>query len=210
MKRTLSLALVGLGMVLTSVVAEAQTITAPAPSVRSSRSMRFRYFDPRTKQFLSYEFGKKMHTERIAYELTRNANALCWSAHRYYKDNPDWRITYREMYKLVTDAEHIQKLVKEGYHSRRHDKDHIIQDLLEMDRLVNHVRDDVRYWVRDDSVGGTISRFLDDETVLVRLAKLEDTLHHLMRDYGVDFNRKKTVPATAPLPVGGLVAPRPN
>ncbi len=205
MKKALCFGMVGMGMLLCGVAVQAQSAIKP-PQI-------FRYFDSKTREFLTYEFGKRTHVDRIAYEMTRNANALCWTAHRHYQGNPGYRITYKEMYKLVTDAEHIQKLVKDGYYRHRHDRDDIVQDLLEMDKLVDHVRDDVRYWHREETKLDPLRlrRFDTDDTVLVRLAKLEDTVHHLMRDYGVPFGQARpgTGKATAPRSAG-VSAPRPR
>lgn len=195
MKPCLGVMMIGLGSLLTCSPAKAQPAIASVvqPTVtrqpnRASRR-RYRYYDSERRRYVSYEYGKRAHVERIANHLAGQANALCWNAHRNYGGNRDFRVTYKEMYNLITGATHITKLIKERYHSTHHESDHIVRDLHAMDKLIDHLRSDVRYWVRNEAAGdptASAPRPGENESILVQLARLEDTLHHLMRDYGAN------------------------
>ena len=213
MKACLGVLVVGLGSLLTCSPANAQaSIFDFGDAIKSQQNRtaarNYRFYDPQTRRYLVYQYGKRLHMDRIAYRLAHDANALCWTAHRNYQGNREFRVTYKEMYNLITGAVHIQKLIKEGYYRKHHDTDHIIKDLHAMDKLVDHIRDDVRYWVRNEmpiDPRAAAPRPGEQESVLVHLARLEDTLHHLMRDYGVSRSRR----AITSRPTIGI-APKPR
>lgn len=167
-----------------------------------------------------YTFAARRHLDELAYRLWQDANDVCWEMYRHYRHNPGFRVTYREMYRLMTDARHIHDLVHEGYHFGRHDVDHIARDLHDADRLFHHIEDDIRGWTSSSRgyhhYGGHYGHgydyghdvhgpgYRDELTRKVRY--LEQTLHHLMSDYGVRSrlgdDRSSPAPQAPPEPPG--------
>lgn len=154
-------------------------------------------------------FAARRHMDVLADRLAKDANEVCWEMYRHYRHNRGFRETYREMYRVLKDAEHIHDLVHEGAHHGHQDEDHIASDLYEIDKLFHHVGDDIRHWTssyrgRDshghdyshDVHGGGISHGLTR-----KMHYVEQTLHHLMSDYGVKSKRGEKAPKpTAPAP----------
>ncbi|MEX0715477.1 MAG: hypothetical protein WD066_02775 [Planctomycetaceae bacterium] len=139
----------------------------------------------------TYQFGDRRHLDRLATQLEREANDLCWEMYRNYQRNPGWRDTYREAYQVLQDAKHIHELVHDQYRGARNE-DHIADDLHEMDKLFHHIEGDVARWQPDragrfhidphDPHGGHMHHHGD---LPRKLKVFEDTLHHMMTDYGV-------------------------
>ncbi|MGE3316095.1 MAG: hypothetical protein AB7O26_13350 [Planctomycetaceae bacterium] len=126
-------------------------------------------------------WGKRARTERLAAELYRQANAICWEMNRYYQHNAKYSENYRQMYTIREGAKRIHDMVNDGYHRRRHDKDDRIEfEVRALDNLFHQIDYDVRRWRssrRDRSRGADLVAQMDE---------VEDTLHRLMDDYGVD------------------------
>ena len=131
----------------------------------------------------TYVFGERGHIPSLAADLYEQANAVCWEMYRNYHHNHDYRVTYREMYQVRTAARHIQKLTRENYYRTRHRDDHIEHDLYEIDDWLHHVQRYVRDWEPDHRFGN----------LHVKMDRLEDTLHHLMKDYGIKSRIKQAV-----------------
>lgn len=142
---------------------------------------------PRDRRFAErpnreYRFGTRTYTTELAQDLARQANAICVELDRNYRDNRGYRETYRDAYVLITDSQHIQQLIREGYlrQTRRND-DHIEKDLRDLDRLFHSVERDVRHWDPDRRNPGR-----QDRATLTRLMNdFDTTLNLLMTDYGV-------------------------
>lgn len=145
-------------------------------------------FGPRDRRFAErplnreYRFGARTYTKDLADDLAREANAICVELDRNYRENRRYREVYRDAYALITDARHIQQLVREGYLRRSRDRDdHIEKDLRDLDRLYHSVERDVRDWNPDRRAPGR-----QDRNTLARLmSDFDRTLDLLMTDYGV-------------------------
>ena len=171
------------------------------------------YYDYSTRRYYSYEYGGHSHLERMASQLWNAANAVCWEAHNNYRHERGYAETYREMYKMLKDSEHLKRLIHdEEHHPTSGITDHIATDLHELDKLMHHVQDDVRRWHRDafhhddyhsDHNHG-VDRVYGQGDIKEKLFRLEYTVHHLMKDYGV-----KSRVRTAPEPNGGSGGPPP-
>lgn len=124
-------------------------------------------------------FGKRERAERLAVDLYRQANAICWEMNRYYKQNPGYDENYRQMYQIREGAKRIHDMVNDGYHRRRTNKDDRIEaDVFAMDNLFHQIDADVRRWRsnrRDRSRGSDLVAQMDE---------VENTLHQFMDDYG--------------------------
>lgn len=135
------------------------------------------------------DWGKRFQTERLAAELYRQSNAICWEMIRYYKHNDKYNENYREMYEIREAAKRIHDMVTDGYHRRRFSReDRIEAELKVMDNLFHHIDWDVRRWRssrRDSSRGADLIAQMDE---------VERTLHRLMDDYGVDSKFHKGYP----------------
>ncbi|MBT6497644.1 MAG: hypothetical protein HOL01_24290 [Planctomycetaceae bacterium] len=161
-------------------------------------------------------FAARRHMDVLADRLWKDANTVCWEMYRHYSHNREFRETYREMYRVMKDAQHIHDLVHEGAHYGRHDVDHIASDLHEIDKLFHHIEDDIRGWsssyrghsahygsghhdyghaVHGDGYGDALTR---------KMRYVEQTLHHLMADYGVKSQLVEQEPHSAPPPPAGL------
>src|SRR5690606_36592026 len=136
------------------------------------------------------------HLARLAAALERQANDVCWEMHRNYKRNRNWDETYRMMYQILQDAKHVRQLVREQYRGADN-QDHIADDLHDMDRLFDRVQARGRRWEPDFGPGNVPvadTRDLRDPRAShptpvseldARMQRLDETLGHLMFDYGV-------------------------
>ena len=137
-------------------------------------------------------FAARRHMDVLADRLRKDANEVCWEMYRHYGHNRGFRETYREMYRALKDVQHIHDLVHEGAHHGRHDMDHIASDLHEIDRLFHHIEGDIRGWSysyrghygHHDYGHAVHGRDFGDELTR-KMRYFEQTLHHLMADYGV-------------------------
>ncbi len=89
---------------------------------------------------------------------------------------------------MLNDAAHIRDLVtEEAYHRSRHDRDQIARDLHAMDDLFHHIKDEVAGWRPSHSSQDHHYRrdpYRGRGSLRTRMARLEQTLHHMMQDYG--------------------------
>ena len=153
---------------------------------------------PRRSQ---YEFGARRHMDTLADRLQREANAVCWEMYYNYQHEPDYRTTYREMYKVLQDTIHIHDLAHDDAHRGTGNEDHIAEDLHDIDKLFHHVEDDIRLW-------SSRNRYHHHD-LGHKMERLETTLHHLMKDYGVRSNRPAPKPPGSPPNPTGPPLPRP-
>lgn len=163
-----------------------------------------------------YSFAARRHMDVLANRLHDDANEICWEMYRHYQHNPGYRETYREMYRVMKDAEHVHDLVHDGYHRDRHDVDHIASDLYEIDKLFHHIEGDIRNW-RSSSRGyhghdshGDFDDYVHGRGYRDELSRkmryFEQTLHHLMADYGVKSKLgEKKSKQSPPAPPGSPV-----
>ena len=170
-------------------------IAAVACCVACGSSALAQYQDRQIDRFRSraerrveaYVFGEKAHIPRLTSNLYEQANVICWEMYRHYDHNQDYKTVNREMYEIRKAAKHIQNLVKQDDYRRTHSDDHIVRDLHEMDKWFHHVEADVHDWLPDTprtSPGGDLHAKMD---------RLKQTLHHVMKDYGVKSKIEQTV-----------------
>ncbi|MEX0727334.1 MAG: hypothetical protein WD065_13755 [Planctomycetaceae bacterium] len=125
-----------------------------------------------------YRFGGRSHVDVLAKRLYREANDICWEMHRHYRDNRGFKSVYRDMYAIKETAKKLDFVVRghAGQHPRLDDR--IAHELDELDRQFHDFQADVRNWRPD-------SRYTPRAALHVEIAECEQTLHHLMDDYGV-------------------------
>ncbi len=148
----------------------------------------------------NYVYGARNHLDTLADQLQTQAKAITWDMYQNYQGNHDFNATYGEMYELFESANHLHQLIHDAsYFSRHHDVDHIAKDLHQMDQLFHHIEDNIAHWTptRIAHHHGQVHSNLHR-----KIEAMEDTLHHLMEDYGVRSN------IGAP-PVPGFAPPRP-
>jgi hypothetical protein len=130
---------------------------------------------------VTYKFGAKVHVQRLAHEMYDMTNSICWEMHKYYRDNPGFRTTYREAWQMSQDAKEIEDLARRNYHRSPQKDDRIANRLADLDELFHHIESDVRRWrpsTREAYRGGDLKAKMD---------QCEDILHHLMDDYGIKW-----------------------
>jgi len=144
---------------------------------------------------LRITFGGRTHAERLANDLVTQANNICLQMDREFKGNRNYRETYRAMYSVLVDAREIRDQVARGTHRKaRRDDDEIATALHHMDREFHNIDAVLRTWRPDV---GRQSR--QDVAHLASLVdQFEETLHHMMDDYGV--RTRRNVPQPQPLP----------
>ena len=130
-------------------------------------------------------FGKRAHIEALANTLDKQSAAICLEMHRYYQRNPNFKANYRGMYEIYEGAHRIAELANNGSYRRRQSDDKLARDLHHLDRVFDRIDAEVRTWRpsrRDNSRGRELAALMDE---------CEDTLDHLMDDYGVRSNIRK-------------------
>ena len=132
-----------------------------------------------------YGFGKKVHIETLANDLNKQSKAICWELHRYYQQNRNFDDTYKRMFDIYQGSERIATLAKEGYYRTQHADDQLARDLHHLDMTFDRIDAELRTWRanrRDNSRGRDLAAMMEE---------CEDTLDHLMDDYGVHSNFRK-------------------
>jgi hypothetical protein len=138
-----------------------------------------------------YTFGARRHVDTLADRLRQEANAVCWEMYDNYQHERTFRETYREMYTLLQDAIHIHDLAHDDAHRGTDNEDHIAEDLHDIDKLFHHIEDDIEHW-------SSRNRYHNHD-LAYRMERLEITLHHLMKDYGVQSKRPAPKPPGPPV-----------
>ena len=129
-----------------------------------------------------YRFGARTYLRELSEDLIREANAVCVEMYSGYQGNPRFRDVYRDAYTLITDAKHIQQLIREGtWRDPRGNEDHIERDLRNLDRLLHSVERDVAGWQIDRRAPGRQNR----DTLPRLISDFDRTLNLIMTDYGV-------------------------
>jgi hypothetical protein len=130
---------------------------------------------------VQYRFGERSHSEQLAADLVTQANNICVLMHNSFQRNPGYRETYRDMYDVLEDAQNIRAAVREGVHrGKRRSDDRIAKALHHMDDHFHRTERQIRNWRSTSGPYGSndsaaLRRMLDD---------FENTLHHMMEDYG--------------------------
>jgi|GEM_PF-1510064 len=130
---------------------------------------------------VQYRFGARSHSEQLAADLVAQANDICVLMHNSFQRNPGFRETYREMYDVLQDAQNIRAAVREGVHRNpRRKDDRIASALHHMDEHYHYTERNIRGWRSGSGYHGS-----NDSAVLRQmLDNFEDTMHHMMEDYG--------------------------
>lgn len=119
-------------------------------------------------------YGEFSHTEDIVSRLEYTSNELCVDLYYNYRHNPGFTETYPEAYRILQTAKFI--------HSAEHlnERDAIRSKLQGLDALFHHVEEDVRGWSRiHQRQVGTLG-------IIRKMEVVEELLHHLMHDSGVE------------------------
>lgn len=161
---------------------------------RGPRDYRYKFPNRTVELPATFVFGARTHTGALAIQLREQANSMCLEAYHNYRNNPAFTEIYRDMYKILTDAEHIIDLTND-YHQDHHDVDHIASDLYEIDQLFHKVESGVKYWRANNPYHAHLPE---------KMEAVEDTIHHLMEDYGV---KSKIGNGNVPVPFPGNNVP---
>ncbi len=146
-----------------------------------------------------YTYGARNHLDELAITLQRQANDITWDMYRNYQGNFEFTETYTEMYELLQSAKHLHDVIHNTpRHLCRNDNSHIVSDLHEMDALFHHIEDDIVNWV---PTRHPHHYFHAHGNLQSRIEEMEETLHHLMEDYGIQSN------ISNPPPVSGATPP---
>lgn len=138
-------------------------------------------------------FGGFSHVDDLAVELEELSNQLCIDLYYNYSHNPGFRETYTEAYQIYE----VAKYIHDAEHN--YDRAEIRRRLGGLDSLFHHVEDDVRSWTRIHH------RQVGHLGIIAKMEAMEEALHHLMNDVGVQLSPAIT---EAPVP-GSLGAPLP-
>ncbi len=156
-----------------------QIIEHPPRRARISPNRRLAYDYSQT-----VTFGGRTHLDALSADLKYRANAICWEMYRNYRTNPGFRPTYRAAFEMLQEAKHIYRLVyNDEYHLRSpRQKDHIAADLAQINALFHQIEQNIANWRADFENPyhpGNLHNMVED---------FEQTLHHVMQDYGVKSN----------------------
>jgi hypothetical protein len=130
-------------------------------------------------------FGKRAHVEALANRLEKQSSAICLEMHRYYQRNANFKANYKSMYEIYQGANRIAELANNGSYRRPQSEEKLARDLHQLDRAFDRIDAEVRTWRpsrRDNSRGRDLAGLMDE---------CEDTLDHLMDDYGVRSKVRK-------------------
>ncbi|MDA0834144.1 MAG: hypothetical protein O2955_07265 [Planctomycetota bacterium] len=127
---------------------------------------------------LNNQFGSRSHVDQLAAQLYRESNDICWEMHRHYRDNRGFTSVYRDIYTIKETAKKLDFLVRghRSVHPRIDDR--IAHELYVLDQQFHDFKADVRNWRPD-------SYYIPRTALHIEIAECEQTLHHLMDDYGV-------------------------
>lgn len=140
-------------------------ITVTRPSYEFARPVT-------TPQVVTY--GGFSHIDDLAIQMEQLAREILWEMHFNYTHNPDFEITYSEAYGILQQAKYIHDSEHRG------DRAEIARVVGELDRLFHHVEDDIRTWRPSHR------HFIGHSDLFGKMAAMEDTLHHLMEDVGLE------------------------
>ncbi len=167
-------------------------------------------YQPIAQQRIVYKFGAKMHLDTLVVRLHDQANEVCWEMYLNHQHEASFRATYAEMYKILQDLKHIHELSHEDavHNHGPGNEDHIAHDLHDVDQLFHHIEEDIASW-------GVLNHWDHNpyhrhgSRLDLKMKMFEQTLHHLMRDYGVT-SRVGVKQGAPPLPNQGAPAPLNN
>lgn len=140
-------------------------------------------------QMQQVQFGSFSHVDDLANRLELQMKMLLLDMHYNYSHNPGFRATYAEAYQLYQVAQYV--------HAAEHQNNRtaIQRQLGGMDGLFHHIEEDVAHWTRHHHVPiGHIGMH-------ARLSQIEDTLHHLMNDVGVEMIPPAPTVSEPPVPL---------
>lgn len=135
------------------------------------------------------EFGAYSHVDELATRLESLTNQLLLDLHYNYSHNPGFQETYREAYAIFETAKFI--------HAAEHHQDRtaISTRLNGLDADFHHIQGDVRGWSRHHH------QQVGQLGILTKMDMVEEALHHLMTDVGVQqASAVNQAPASAPAP----------
>lgn len=128
---------------------------------------------PQHLQPVPMTFGGSQHIAELSERIEFLANELCLDLHHNYRDNPGFKVAYREAYEFSTAAKFI--------HNREHqgDRDAIRATVTRIDGLFHDIQNDIVNLERRES------RQIGQLSCHARIEELQALIHHLMYDQGV-------------------------
>ncbi len=138
----------------------------------------------------TFVFGARSHTGALAIQLKEHANLMCVEAYAHYRHNRAFKEIYNDMYEILTEAKHIIHLTN-NRRNNVHENDHIATDLHQIDQLFHRVEGGIRGWTSSSRRHNSIHQLAENT---------EESIHHLMKDYGV---KSKIGNGNAPVPIPG-------
>ena len=121
------------------------------------------------------KFGGCGHIDILSSTLEQLCNELCLDLHFNYSHNPGFRQTYKEAYHVLE----VARFIRAAHHVR--DLTAMQSQLNGLDAMFHHVKDEVSHYHRIHR------RQIGTLGILNKLNLIEDTLHHLMEDVGVNL-----------------------
>lgn len=142
------------------------------------------------------QFGAYSHVDELATRLESLTSELLLDLHFNYSHNPGFQETYREAYAIFETAKYV--------HAAEHSQDRaaIAARLGGLDAEFHHIQSDVRSWSRHHH------RQVGQLGILTKMDMIEEAIHHLMTDVGVQPNAATGQPPyptgqSPPSPTGG-------
>lgn len=139
---------------------------------------------------VAHEFGSFSHVDDYATRLETLTGDLLLDLQHNYAHNPGFAETYRETYSIFETAKYIHSA------EHRNDRVAIASRLAGLDVDFHHIQNDVRGWSRHHHVQ------VGQLGILTKMAMIEEAIHHLMTDVGV----QATAGAMAPPAVVGQIS----
>ena len=158
------------------------------------------------------------HIDRLAYSIKRQTALVCRELNLGFRRAPQYRHLYKDAYKMYQLADHMHEI---AHHSNN--LGHLRADASELDALLHHIQELIDASVVDSfgrrartSVGvhhgfhsgGSIGLSGYHTRRLKSLVDaLEDSVHHLIEDLGVNNGQANRSPVPPPAPP---VPPQPS
>jgi hypothetical protein len=129
------------------------------------------------------EFDEVSHVDDVSWQVRRRANAICWEIYRYQRHRHDFKSVYREAYEMLKTAEYVHDLIHN--HGRR---SRVRAEVQVLDQLFHHIEGDLALWANSDRQFHVSFHSPENgvRTLQKMMERLENTLHHLMQDIGIN------------------------
>lgn len=149
-----------------------------------------------TQRPIEVAFGGFSRYEDLAGRLVAEANAMCLDMNYNYRHNRNFNDVYAEAYGVLQAAKYVHAADHSGNRAA------IVQQVVEIDKLFHHVREEVSGWRRENV------KLVGNTELLPKLQGVEAIIHHLAFDIGVKPHEQVTEDAPPPV-VAEEIAPPP-